>query len=66
MGDWCLAQGAALASQLDLPVKIHTGYYAGHSTMPLEWIRPAHLSGLLAAHPKHALRLDAYGLPLYR
>lgn len=63
VGDWCLAQGAALASQLDLPVKIHTGYYAGHSTMPLEWIRPAHLSGLLAAHPKTRFVLMHTGYP---
>lgn len=32
-GDWCLARGAELAGRHNLPVKIHTGYYAGNQQM---------------------------------
>ncbi len=51
LGDWCLAQCATLAAAHDLPIKIHTGYYAGHSRMPLDFISCRHLCGLLATHP---------------
>ena len=50
LGDWCLDLCASLARQHGLPIKIHTGYYAGHSRMPLEFISCRHLCGLLAAH----------------
>ncbi len=52
LGDWCLARGVELAIQHNLPFKIHTGYYAGHSTMPIERIRPGHLCALLARYPQ--------------
>ncbi len=51
LGDWCLDRGAALAAEHNLPLKIHTGYYAGNNRMPTDFIRPGHLSALLAAHP---------------
>jgi predicted TIM-barrel fold metal-dependent hydrolase len=51
LGDWCLARGVELAAEHNLPFKIHTGYYAGHSRMPIERIRPGHLSALLARYP---------------
>ncbi len=51
LGDWCLELCASLAHEHDLPIKIHTGYYAGHSRMPLDFISCRHLCGLLAAHP---------------
>lgn len=50
LGDWCLDLGAHLAREHALPIKIHTGYYAGHSRMPLDFISCRHLCGLLAAH----------------
>lgn len=50
LGDWCLDLCAGLAREHDLPIKIHTGYYAGHSRMPLDFISCQHLCGLLAAH----------------
>ena len=50
LGDWCLDLCASLARQHNLPIKIHTGYYAGHSRMPLDYISCRHLCGLLATH----------------
>lgn len=52
LGDWCLARGVELAGQTDLPFKIHTGYYAGHSRMPVDYIRSGHLCPLLATYPQ--------------
>jgi uncharacterized protein len=52
LGDWCLARGVELAIEHNLPFKIHTGYYAGHSRMPIERIRPSHLCALLARYPQ--------------
>lgn len=51
LGDWCLARGVELAIAHDLPVKIHTGYYAGHSKMPVDYIRSGNLCGLLTRYP---------------
>lgn len=51
LGDWFLGTSAGLAAEYSLPIKIHTGYYAGHSRMPLEFISCEHLCSLLAAHP---------------
>lgn len=51
LGDWCWARGVELAIAHDLPFKIHTGYYAGHSRMPTERIRAGHLCDLLACYP---------------
>ncbi len=51
LGDWCLARGVELAIAHDLPIKIHTGYYAGHSRMPIDRIRAGHLAALLAKYP---------------
>ncbi len=47
LGDWGLARGVELAIDYNLPFKIHTGYYAGHSSMPIERIRSGHLAPLL-------------------
>jgi hypothetical protein len=52
LGDWCTARGVELAIEYDLPFKIHTGYYAGHSHMPIERIRPGQLSALLERYPQ--------------
>ncbi|HRW10932.1 MAG TPA: amidohydrolase family protein, partial [Caldilineaceae bacterium] len=51
LGDWCLARGVELATEHNLPFKIHTGYYAGHSRMPTDYIRAGHLARLLAKYP---------------
>jgi uncharacterized protein len=50
LGDWCLAKGIELAIEHDLPFKIHTGYYAGHSRMPVDFIRSGNLCALLARY----------------
>jgi hypothetical protein len=52
LGDWCMARGIELAIEHNLPFKIHTGYYAGHSNMPIERIRPGHLCALLKRYPQ--------------
>jgi uncharacterized protein len=51
LGDWCLARGVELATQHNLPFKIHTGHLAGNSGMQIEEIRAAHLCPLLARYP---------------
>lgn len=50
LGDWCLARGVELGIEYDLPFKIHTGYYAGHSRMPVDYIRGGNLCALLAKY----------------
>jgi predicted TIM-barrel fold metal-dependent hydrolase len=51
LGDWCWARGVELSIAHDLPFKIHTGYYAGHSRMPVDFVRAGHLCALLARYP---------------
>lgn len=51
LGDWCWARGVELCIEHDLPMKIHTGYYAGHSRMPVDYIRSGNLCPLLAKYP---------------
>ncbi len=51
LGDWCWARGVELCIEHDLPQKLHTGYYAGHSRMPVDRIRSGHLTPLLAKYP---------------
>jgi hypothetical protein len=50
LGDWCWARGVELGIEYDLPFKIHTGYYAGHSRMPVDFIRAGNLCSLLAKY----------------
>jgi predicted TIM-barrel fold metal-dependent hydrolase len=52
LGDWCWARGVELAIEHDLPFKLHTGYYAGHSRMPVDYIKGGNLCPLLAAYPQ--------------
>jgi predicted TIM-barrel fold metal-dependent hydrolase len=52
LGDWALARGVELCIEYDLPFKIHTGYYAGHSRMPVDRIAAGHLTPLLARYPQ--------------
>ena len=50
LGDWCWARGVELSIEHHLPFKIHTGYYAGHSRMPVDYIKSGHLTPLLAKY----------------
>jgi len=50
LGDWCWARGVELSIEYNLPFKIHTGYYAGHSRMPVDYIKSGHLTPLLAKY----------------
>ena len=52
LGDWCWARGVELCIEHELPMKIHTGYYAGHSRMPVDYIRSGNLCPLLAKYPE--------------
>lgn len=52
LGDWCWARGVELATEHNLPFKIHTGYYAGYGQMPVDRIPSGHLCALLARYPK--------------
>ena len=62
LGDWCLARGVEFATQLKLPIKIHTGYYAGNNHMRTDYIRAGLLSELLLTYPqaKFVLMHTAY------
>ncbi len=51
LGDWCWARGVELAIEHNLPFKIHTGYYAGNSRMPVSRIAAGNMCGLLARYP---------------
>jgi predicted TIM-barrel fold metal-dependent hydrolase len=51
LGDWCWARGVEQAIEHNLPFKLHTGYYAGHSRMPVDRIPAGHLCALLARYP---------------
>jgi uncharacterized protein len=50
LGDWGWARGVELGIAYDLPFKLHTGYYAGHSRMPVDYIRSGNLCPLLAKY----------------
>ena len=63
LGDWCCARIAELCAEHDLPFRIHTGYHAGHSGMPLEWVHPEHLCPLLKAYPQTRFVLMHTGYP---
>ena len=63
LGDWSLARGVELAIEHNLPIKIHTGYYAGHSHMVTQRIRPGLLCDLLIAYPRARFVLMHAGYP---
>ncbi len=50
LGDWAWAKGIELSIQYNLPFKIHTGYYAGHSRMPVNRIKSGNMCELLARY----------------
>ncbi len=55
------------AQEYNLPVKLHTGYYAGHGGMPLERVRQnaGDLCPLLRAYPKVRFDLFHIGYPYH-
>jgi predicted TIM-barrel fold metal-dependent hydrolase len=63
LGDWCLARGVELAVEHNLPVKLHTGYLAGHSFMEIDDVRVGNLCGLLARYPGARFVLMHTGYP---
>lgn len=63
LGDWCFGKLIALAIAHRLPIKIHTGYHAGNQISHLDWIRPAHLDGLLRHFPDARFVLMHAGYP---
>ena len=62
LGDWALARCVEAAIRHDLPVKIHTGYYAGYAYMPIERVPAGLLTNLLRRYPeaKFVLMHTAY------
>ena len=50
LGDWCWARGVELATQHNLPFKIHTGYYAGNDRMPVQRIPAGNMCALFARY----------------
>ncbi|MBI5834995.1 MAG: amidohydrolase family protein [Armatimonadetes bacterium] len=63
LGDWCLAVGAEACGAVGLPVKIHTGHWAGNGGMKTEYVRPGLLSPLLARYPGTRFVLMHAGWP---
>ncbi len=63
LGDWCLARGIEQAIKHNLPVKIHTGYYAGNSHMIVDRIKPGHLCPLLLEFMEARFVLMHLGYP---
>ncbi len=51
VGDWCLARGVELATAMNLPIKLHTGYYARVAYLPVERISAGQLWPLLSRYP---------------
>ncbi len=51
LGDWGWARGVELATEYDLPFKMHTGFYAGNDNLEPSRIRAGHLSNLAKAYP---------------
>jgi uncharacterized protein len=52
IGDWAFSRCIEAAIEHNLPIKIHTGYYAGHSYMSLDKISAGLLCDLLREYPK--------------
>lgn len=52
LGDWCWSRGVELAIEHNLPFKIHTGYYAGAGSMPVDRIPAGNLCALLKRYPQ--------------
>jgi predicted TIM-barrel fold metal-dependent hydrolase len=52
LGDWCWARGVELATEHNLPFKLHTGYMVYNNTMiQPDRLRTGHLAPLLMRYP---------------
>lgn len=58
LGDWSLAHAVQLAAEHNLPVKIHTGHLAGHSSMVIDNVRAGQLCPLFLKYPQ--TRFDVF------
>jgi len=65
IGDWAIGIIAETAAAHQLPFKIHTGHHAGNGTMPMHWIRPSLLDGLIKAYPNTQFVLMHIGYPYH-
>ncbi len=63
VGDWCMERSCELAQAYRLPIKIHTGHYAGVGRMTLDWVHPAHLCTLATRFPQVRFVLFHAGYP---
>jgi predicted TIM-barrel fold metal-dependent hydrolase len=63
IGNWALGEIATQCAHYHLPCKIHTGHYAGNGHMPIERIRPGHLSHLIKTHRDTTFILMHIGYP---
>ncbi len=63
LGNWALAEIATHCAHYHLPCKIHTGHYAGNGNMPIERIRPGHLSQLIKTYRDTTFILMHIGYP---
>ena len=63
LGDWVWSRIIEHSLEHQLPIKIHTGYYAGNFHMRPDFIRPGHLAPLLKAYPQAKFVLMHIGYP---
>lgn len=63
LGDWCMARCIEEATHHHLPIKIHTGHYAGNNSLHMDRISPALLCELLRTYPDARFVLMHIGYP---
>ena len=63
LGDWCWARSIEHAIEYGLPFKVHTGMFARNGRMTIDWVRPGHLTKLLARYPEARFVLMHIGYP---
>ncbi|MEX0326975.1 MAG: amidohydrolase family protein [Puniceicoccaceae bacterium] len=63
LSDWAFARCIEASSKMNLPVKIHTGYYAGNGNMLTDRIRPGNLCSLLKSYTEADFVLMHIGYP---
>ena len=66
VGDWNWALVAELCAAHNLPLKLHTGYYAGLNCMVPERIRSGNLWQLMRDHPRTRFVLMHIAYPYYQ
>lgn len=65
MSDWSFHRCIRLCIEHDLPIKIHTGYEAGHNDMHLENLNPNLLANLLRKYPQAKFDVFHIGYPYH-